>query len=270
MAMTGDEQLIDELLALATAIALEAGTLLAARVDGGRESVGTKTSVTDMVTEVDRESEALIVARVRAARPDDAIVGEEGAARDGTTGVRWVVDPLDGTTNYLYGYPAYAVSIGVEVDGDTEVGVVYDAARGQTFAAARGRGATLDRQTIAVSTKADLATALIGTGFAYDAEVRREQGPALAYLLPRIRDIRRSGSAALDLCSVACGRLDGYFERGLNEWDLCAGALIVREAGGLTMGFDGRPAKAGTIIAAGPGLMDPLRELLREAGAFFD
>jgi len=268
--MAIEARLLDELLELATALGLEAGRLLAARVDGVRESVGTKSSVTDMVTEVDRESEALIVARVRAARPDDAIVGEEGANRDGTSGVRWVVDPLDGTTNFLYGYPAYAVSIGVEVEGEAAVGVVYDAARGQMFSAARGRGATLDGRAIAVTGKAELATALIGTGFGYDPDVRREQGRILARLLPSIRDVRRSGSAALDLCNVACGRLDAFYERGLNEWDLCAGALIVREAGGQTMGFDGRPARAGSIIAAGPSLMAALRELLREAGALFD
>ena len=268
--MSIDARLLDELLELATALGLEAGRLLAARVDGVRESVGTKSSVTDMVTEVDRESEALIVARLRAARPDDAIVGEEGADRDGTSGVRWVVDPLDGTTNYLYGYPAYAVSIGVEVEGEAAVGVVYDAARAKMFSAARGRGATLDARPIAVTGKAELATALIGTGFGYDPDVRREQGRVLTHLLPAIRDVRRGGSAALDLCNVACGRLDAFYERGLNEWDLCAGALIVREAGGETMGFDGRPAKVGSIIAAGPALMAPLRELLREAGALFD
>ncbi len=268
--MTVEAELLNELLELATTVGLEAGRLLAARVDGVRESVGTKSTLTDMVTEVDRESEALIVARVRTARPGDAIVGEEGADRAGTSGVRWVVDPLDGTTNYLYGYPAYAVSIGVEVGGEAAVGVVYDAARLQMFAAARGQGATLNGRPIAVSGKAEVATALIGTGFGYDAGLRRAQGRVLSQLLPRIRDIRRSGSAALDLCNVACGRLDAFFERGLNEWDLCAGALIVREAGGLTMGFDGGPARTGSVIAATPGLMGPLRDLLIDAGALFD
>lgn len=257
----------EDLLAHATGLAREAGALLAARVGIAREMVGTKSSSTDMVTEVDHASEALIVAGILAARPGDAILGEEGGARPGSSGVRWIVDPLDGTTNYIYGYPAYAVSIGVEVDGEVVVGVVYDAARSETFAAVKGRGATLNGAPIGVSRTAALETALVATGFGYSPGVRVEQGAVLTRILPRIRDIRRGGSAALDLCWVACGRLDAYFEQGLMEWDLAAGGLIVREAGGVTVDLGGRPVSAGSVIAAPPQLVEPLRRLVLEAGA---
>lgn len=256
-----------ELLALATEIALEAGALLIERRPHVREFVGTKSSPTDMVTEVDAASEALIVERILAARPGDGILGEEGSAREGVSGVRWVIDPLDGTTNYLYGFPAYAVSIAVELAGETVAGAVYDAARAELFAAAKGSGVTLNGAPIRVSQQPALATALIGTGFGYDPRLRARQGALLAWLIGQVRDVRRAGSAALDLCSVACGRLDGYYEQGLNAWDHAAGALIVREAGGLAdfpgdTGLTPRP-----IVAAGPQLHAQLTALLqRTAG----
>ncbi len=259
-----DDALIDELLPLATDLALEAGALLRERHPQVRDLVATKSTPTDMVTEVDRASEALLVRRILAARPHDAILGEEGANHPGSSGVRWVIDPLDGTTNYIYGYPAYAVSIGIEHKGEPVVGAVFDAARGELFAAARGRGATLDGRPIAVSTEADLTRALLGTGFAYDVERRRGQAAFTAYMLPRVRDIRRGGSAAIDLCSVACGRLDAYAEFGLNEWDRCAGMLIVNEAAGQAAV---KPGAFGTElnIAASPALFEPLHALIREA-----
>jgi len=253
---------LDELLALATDLAGQAAALLGQRLRSVRQSVQTKSSLTDMVTEVDRDSESLIVGRLRAERPDDGVLGEEGSARPGTSGVRWIVDPLDGTTNYLYGFPAFAVSIAVEVDGEVVAGVVADAVHGETFTAAQGRGAHVDRRPIAVSGKADLATALIGTGFSYQAENRSQQAALLTRVLPRVRDIRRAGSAALDLCWVACGRLDGYYERGLAPWDVSAGALVVREAGGRTGAIEGGPVAPGSVVAAGPELFEPLRDLV--------
>jgi fructose-1,6-bisphosphatase/inositol monophosphatase family enzyme len=170
-----------------------------------------------------------------------------------------VLDPLDGTTNYLYGYPVFAVSVAVEVDGEPCIGVVHDAARGETFAAAHGRGALVGGRPASVSDKTDLATALVGTGFSYARDDRARQAQTLTRVLPQVRDVRRAGAAALDLCWVACGRLDGFYERGLQPWDLAAGSVIVREAGGRTTRLHD-----GTVVAAGPGLFDPLVSLVGE------
>lgn len=261
--MTGPSR--RELLALAETTAREAGALLLRFRAAGTSGVGTKSSATDMVSDADRASERLIVERLRAARPDDAILGEEGGASAGTSGVTWVIDPLDGTTNYLYGLTHFAVSIGVEVDGEAVAGVVYDPVHDEAFTASLGGGAHLNGRAIAVSGKADLATALVATGFGYDAEVRARQGPVVARVLPLVRDIRRHGAAALDLCNVACGRVDAYYERGLQAWDMAAGALIVREAGGLTAAIEGGPAVPGSMVAATPALLEPLRRLVAEA-----
>src|SRR3954447_2167053 len=185
-----------------------------------------------MVTEVDRASEQLIVAGLRAARPDDAMLGEEGASSAGTTGVRWVVDPLDGTTNYLYALPGFAVSIAAEIDGVRSVGVVHDPLHGDVFTAVLGRGAHRNGRTLHVRDDAELQTALVATGFAYDPERRRRQAGVLAEVLPSVRDIRRGGAAAVDLCSVACGRVDAFYEKGLGPWDLAAGPLPADPARG--------------------------------------
>lgn len=259
---------LDALLALAIDIAHEAGAMLLRLREVARTDVATKSSATDMVSDADRASERLIVERILAARPGDAILGEEGGERasvDGAAQVRWVVDPLDGTTNYLYGHPAFCVSIGVEVDGVPAVGVVFDPSLGETFAARSGGGATLNGAPILVSAKADLATALVGTGFNYGVQERVAQGRVIAHVLPRIRDLRRRGAAALDLCWVACGRLDAYFERGLQVWDMAAGDLIVREAGGVTSAIEGGRAVPGSMLAAPPALAESLRALLHEA-----
>ncbi len=253
-----------ELLALAGAVAREAGALVAAGAREARTLVGTKSSPTDMVTEVDHASEELIVRRLLALRPGDGILGEEGSAREGTSGVRWVIDPLDGTTNFLYGIPAYAVSIAAELDGEAVAGAVFDAARGELFSAARGAGATLDGRPIRVSTLDDMARALAGTGFGYDAERRRRQAQVVLGVLPHIRDIRRGGSAALDLCAVACGRLDMYWEYGLQPWDHAAGALIVREAGGCA-GFGKAPPGLPAPMIAGPAVLYGALEALLAA-----
>ena len=262
--MTLSEAAVREILSLATEFALEAGALLALRQPDVREVVATKSSPTDMVTEVDSETEALLVRRILAARSNDGILGEEGANRAGSNGVRWVIDPLDGTTNYIYGYPAYGVSIGVEVDGAMAVGVVHDASRDETFAAWAGGGASVNGKTIEVTSQSDLRLSLVGTGFGYDAEVRRRQAAVTGQVLPLVRDIRRSGSAAIDLCSVACGRLDGYYEFGLNEWDRAAGMVIVREAGGRAAVFES-PFGLALNVASGPALFNGLHVLVEEA-----
>jgi myo-inositol-1(or 4)-monophosphatase len=254
-----------ELLALASEIAREAGALLLLRLDDARTGVETKSSPTDMVSEVDLESEALIVRRILEARPGDAIVGEEGAARAGESGVTWVVDPLDGTTNYLYRRGDFCVSIGVERGGEALAGAVFDPVRDELFAAAAGHGARLNGAQIRVSAKDDLATALIGTGFGYDPGVRGRQGAVAARLLPGIRDVRRAGSAALDLCAVACGRLDGYYESGLNRWDMSAGLLIASEAGART-GFVEVPGERRAVVAAGPGTWEALAAAITSGG----
>ncbi|MCU1375148.1 MAG: Inositol-phosphate phosphatase [Actinomycetia bacterium] len=255
-----------ELLALAESLAAEAAELLRQGLDHVH-GVDTKSSLTDMVTASDRASERLIVEGIRAARPDDGILGEEGTADPGTSGVRWVIDPLDGTTNFVYGLPAFAVSIAVEVDGITEVGVVADAAHRETFTAIRGRGAHLDGRPIRCNDATTLATALVGTGFSYDATRRALQGAVVAQVLPVVRDIRRSGSAAVDLCWVAAGRLDAHYEKGLAPWDLGAGALVAAEAGATVGDLDGGPPSGAFTLAAAPALFEPLRALLRTSGA---
>ncbi|MDP1819312.1 MAG: inositol monophosphatase family protein [Acidimicrobiales bacterium] len=256
-----------ELLGLAEDVARRAGALLRDGLARPRLAVDTKSTGTDMVTEMDRAAEALIVDGLLGIRRDDGMLGEEGTDRAGTSGVRWVVDPLDGTTNYLYRMAGFGVSIAAEVDGVITVGVVYDIVHDELFAATRGGGATRDGAPITVSAQEDLASALVGTGFAYDADRRRRQAEVLVTVLPRIRDIRRLGAAAVDLCSVACGRLDGYYERGLAAWDLAAGGLIATEAGATVSGFTVGPASAAGVVAAAPGIADELRGLVHGAGA---
>ena len=232
----------------------------------GRLRIETKSSSTDMVSQVDREAERLIVDGLLRARPHDAILAEEGSAREGTSGVRWVIDPLDGTTNFVYGYAAYGVSIAVEVNGAAQVGVVLDSALGLMYEAIAGHGAWCGDQRLTVREQTDLSHALLATGFSYDANERRRAGVALGSILGRVRDIRRSGSAALDLCHLAAGRLDGYYEVGLSPWDHAAGAVIAREAGADVRHLAASAAGEQTIVAAHPSLMAPLLALLAEAG----
>lgn len=256
-----------ELLELATKVAERASDVLAGGVGSARTQVESKSTATDMVTEIDRASERLIVTALTEARPDDAIMAEEGSSQAGTSGIRWVIDPLDGTTNYLYGFGSWAVSIAAETDQGVMAGVVVDAARGETFGAARGEGAYRDGEAISCSGQTDLTQALVATGFAYAASRRREQAQALVDLLPQVRDIRRGGSAALDLCSVACGRVDAYYERGLSWWDHAAGSLIAREAGAVVEPLEESSVELGAIAAAAPGIADPFRDLLRAVSA---
>ena len=256
---------IDALAALAVDLAARAAEVHR-RSLGGVRQLGTKSSSTDMVTEVDREAERVIVAHLRRERPDDAILAEEETREQGSTGVRWVIDPLDGTTNYIYGYPAFAVSIGAEVDGVRVVGVVHDSSRGEVFAGVRGRGATLDGRPIRAGRHADLSTALVATGFLYSREQRARLGAIVGQVLPRVRDIRRGGSAALDLCSVAAGRVDAFYELGLGEWDVAAGAVIAEAAGAEVRLVRLSAGPSPLTVAANAALIEPLLDLLREAG----
>jgi myo-inositol-1(or 4)-monophosphatase len=254
-----------ELLALASELARAAAEVLRARpADLG---VTTKSSPTDVVTVMDRAAERVILDGLARARPEDAIVSEESAARDGSTGVRWLVDPLDGTVNYMYALPYYAVSIAVEVAGELSAGIVLDVARRIEYSAVRGQGAARDGVAITCSTQPDPAQSLVATGFNYEVSRRVVQARAMATILPAIRDIRRFGSAALDLCAVACGEVDAFFEAGMYEWDWAAGALIAREAGARVDGLQGRPPGRQTTLAANPALFDLLHHVLVEAGA---
>jgi myo-inositol-1(or 4)-monophosphatase len=240
-------------------VAREAGELLLPRFGGPVEGFETKSSPTDPVSDADREAEAAISRLLRAERPDDAIVGEEGADEEGSSGRRWVVDPLDGTVNFLFGYPAWAISVALEDAQGPLVGVVEDPARGERFRATRGGGCELDGQAVSVRAGIPLGRALVATGFAYAPERRAAQAEVLARVLPQVRDVRRAGAAALDLAWVAAGRVNGYYERGLNAWDWAAGRLLVTEAGGAVRELPGEPFG---IVAAAPGLVDELWELV--------
>ena len=248
--------LLDELLDLALAVAREAGDLVRTRREDGVRVAATKSSITDVVTEADRASEALILERIQAARPDDGILGEEGSDTTGTSGVRWVVDPIDGTVNYFYNLPQYAVSIGVEVDGVIEVGVVVNAANGDEFTAVRGRGATRNGRPIEVRTPPSLDRCVISTGYNYEPKVRARQAASVAELVVRVADIRRFGSCALDLCALATGQSDGYVEEGCMPWDHAAGGLIAEEAGAVVEVLTGASGRALVVAAPGPAYAD--------------
>lgn len=224
--------------------------------------VSTKSSPTDVVTDMDRRAERVILAGLAAARPDDAVVSEEGGGGEGSSGVSWLVDPLDGTVNYLYGIPHYAVSMAAAIGGATACGVVVDVERRTTYTAIAGSGSFRDGERLACGQQADPALALVGTGFNYQVELRTRQAAALPAILPAVRDIRRAGSAALDLCAVACGQLDAFFEAGMYPWDWAAGGLIAQEAGARVDGLAGNPPGRNTTLVANPALFDALHELL--------
>ncbi len=259
-----------ELRSLCERLARGAGDLaLAGRaeIDTGRTYDGTtKSSSTDIVTQYDRAAEEHIVTELRRVRPDDAIVGEEGTADDGTTGLAWYIDPIDGTTNFVYGVPSWSCSVAVARGDEVLAGAVCIPPLGELFSAATGAGATRDGRPIHCSSEADLGLALVGTGFHYQRNRRRQQAEVVARLIDRVRDIRRLGSAAADLCMVACGRLDVYYERHLNRWDIAAGELIAREAGAIASDFAGGPARPDELVVASPDLHEPFLALLRDAG----
>ncbi|MFJ8201434.1 inositol monophosphatase family protein [Streptomyces sp. NPDC096152] len=269
------DALTTELLEVAREAARRAGELLRDGRPADLAVAATKSSPIDVVTEMDIAAEKLINGLISDRRPDDGFLGEEGAATEGTSGIRWVVDPLDGTVNYLYGLPTWAVSVAAEQHGETVVGVVAAPMRGETFYAVRGRGAWATgvwagQRKLACRAAPPLDQALVSTGFNYVTEVRTHQADVARRLIPRLRDIRRSGSAAVDLCDVAAGRLDGYYERGLNAWDYAAGDLIAREAGALTGGRPGERASHDLTVAGTPGVFEPLQRLLEDLGAWHD
>jgi myo-inositol-1(or 4)-monophosphatase len=284
--VTGAEPEPTHLLALAIAVACEAGEMLADR-RGRAAVVGTKSSPTDVVTEMDQAAERLIRRRILAERPDDAILGEEGGQTGGEAPVRWIVDPLDGTVNYLYGLPDWAVSIAAEARGQVVAGVVCVPPRDALYVAAAGGGAWRSSladvsagalpgsgqavpprsQPLSCTADVPLSRALIATGFGYERARRLVQGQVLSAILPRVRDIRRNGACSVDLCSVAAGHVDGYYERGVQYWDIAAGTLIAREAGAVVGGLADRPAGPSMTISAGPALFTELHDLLRDLDA---
>jgi myo-inositol-1(or 4)-monophosphatase len=259
------EPVLRELEDLAVSAARAAGRFIVEDRPRGLGVLDTKSSVTDIVTVMDQESEALLRRHLLGARPDDAILGEEDGASDGTSGITWVIDPIDGTVNYLYEIPAYCVS-GAAVSGDPAragqwrpvAGAVCNPLTAETFHSRLGGGAHVlaadQDRAIRVNTVEVLLHSLVATGFGYVPEVRARQGEVVSAILPEVRDIRRAGSAALDLCAVACGRVDAYYEAGLNPWDLAAGWIIATEAGALVTGLDKMAPGQGAVVAAGPGI----------------
>jgi myo-inositol-1(or 4)-monophosphatase len=255
----------DTLLALARRLAGMAAEVLRDRpADLGARS---KSTPTDAVTVMDGAAERVILDGLALERPDDAVVTEESADRDGSSVVTWYVDPLDGTVNYLYGLPQYAVSIAAAVDGELVAGVVVDVDRRLEYTATRGGGAHVNGRPLSCSPQSDAALSLIATGFSYESRRRGAQATTLTLVLPMVRDIRRFGSAALDLCAVAAGTVDGYYEAGMHPWDWAAGALIARESGARVEGLQGKPPGAHTTLAANPVLFTALHDLLIAADA---
>lgn len=251
---------------LAVELARRAGEVLLEHRRRGPAGVGHKTSATDMVSDADRAAEDLIAAGLSEHFAADALVGEEGAGSGGSSGRRWIVDPLDGTTNFLYGLDAWCVSIGLEDEDGPLAGCVHDPNRDETFVAHRGGGAWLGDERLATSDTSDLPGALLGTGFSYRADQRAWQAEVIGFLLPRVRDIRRNGAAALDLCWVGAGRLDAHVERGLAPWDHAAGALVAAEAGARVR----RPSPEepwGLVAASAPGIATELFDLVDQAEA---
>jgi len=258
---------------IACAVAREAGDLIVTERPEHLGVAATKTTRTDIVTVMDRRSEELLHRRLAAARPGDGLLGEEGASQPSQTGITWVVDPIDGTVNYLYELPAYAVSVAacvgdVQTPGQwhTVAGAVLNPVTDELFHARSGGGAFLEHRgrttALHVNDQAELALSLVATGFGYDADKRRRQAAVVVDLIPQVRDIRRAGSAAIDLCSVAAGRLDGYYESGLNPWDLAAGWLVITEAGGVVQGVDGGAPSSDLVVAGGPAQVAALAPLV--------
>jgi myo-inositol-1(or 4)-monophosphatase len=255
-----------ELLELAVHVAEKAGRLVAEGRRGVVEVSDTKSSPTDVVTAVDIASEQLIRREIRHARPHDGFVGEEGTDTQGTSAVTWVADPIDGTVNFLYNIAQFSVSLAARVADEVLAGVVHNPISGETFTAFLGGGAFLNGAPITASGCGELASALVGIGYAYRPDVRAHQAVETARLVPMVRDVRRFGSAALDLCFLACGRLDAYVERGLKPWDLAAGSLIAQEAGARVAGLGGAQASELIIVGASETLFDTFETALVEAG----
>jgi myo-inositol-1(or 4)-monophosphatase len=261
MASLDTSALAHELLAIAEGIAKKAGELLVVRPDVF--DINQKSSARDFATQMDHASEAFIVESILALRPHDAIIGEEGGNTSGSSGITWIIDPIDGTVNYFYGHPGWNVSIAAKDSMGVLIGVVYSPTINSLWHGIRGEGAFLNGHPIHVTACTSLIDALVGTGFSYEVNQRREQALFVAKLIPKVRDIRRVGAAAVDLCMVASGALDGYFEASLKEWDLAAGGLIAQEAGAIVSGRLGGTPDNEMVIAAGPALHEIL---MREIG----
>jgi len=247
---------------LAEDLARQAGTHAREGRAQGMQVVGTKLTDTDMVTKFDREAEAMIIAGLRAARPNDSIVGEEGGGHRGSSGLEWHVDPIDGTTSFMYGLPTWCVSIGVRDDIGAVAGAVFMPDLGEMFSAERGSGATLNDSPIRCSPLTDASKALVATGFSYTPSHRTVQARRVTEFIHQIRDVRRTGAAAVDMCFVACGRVDAYFEENLHSWDVLAAELIAREAGARSGDFSGGTLRPEEVLVAAPGVFDALSTLL--------
>ncbi|MCB7138134.1 inositol monophosphatase family protein [Cellulosimicrobium marinum] len=271
-----DDVTVADLRRLAEHLARTAGELVRSGRPERVEVAATKSNATDVVTRMDADSEALLRREIAAARPGDAVLGEEDGASPGTTGITWVVDPIDGTVNYLYGVASYGVSVAAVVgppdpqEWTVLAGAVHSVVDDRTWTAGLGGGATVDGRPLHVVGPDDLAQCLVGTGFGYDPDRRRAQARVLVDVIPRVRDIRRLGSAAIDLCLVASGELDLYYERGLNPWDLAAGGLIAQEAGARVSGLRGSPAGRAMTVAGPAARAGELVSLLEELSADSD
>jgi myo-inositol-1(or 4)-monophosphatase len=268
---SAEEMNPEQLRGVAVRVAAEAAQVAGRLRPSAITQVRTKSSVTDPVTAADTATEELLRARLAELRPADAILGEEGGFSGNGRAVRpgqlcWLLDPIDGTVNYVYGFPWYAVSVAVTRDGVTLAGAVVEPASGRVWSASLGGGASLDGQPLRASSADRLDLALIGTGFSYARDRRVRQGELAAALLGRIRDIRRAGAASLDLCAVAAGWLDGYYEHATNPWDWAAGALVATEAGAVVHPPDPAAAYGDAIVAAAPGISDELSGVLAELG----
>ncbi|MEU5940055.1 inositol monophosphatase family protein [Micromonospora sp. NPDC047548] len=259
-----------ELLTIAIDVARQAAATAHRMRAEGVSIAATKSTVTDVVTAADRAVERQVLDALHRVRPDDAVLGEEygaGQAGGATSGVRWIVDPIDGTVNYLYGLPYCAVSLAAEVDGEVVAGVVRNVVTGEEWTATAGGGAWRDGRRLRCSTEDDLGQALVATGFGYDPARRSHQARVVAELIPYVRDIRRLGAAALDLCLAAEGRVDAYYEKGLAAWDQAAGGLVAAEAGLRVAGLRGMSAGPDLVIAAPPALFAPLHDRLADLDA---
>lgn len=256
-----------DLVNLATTIAHEVGAVALAGRKRGLREVSTKSTSTDMVTEYDKLTEASIITALRAARPDDSIVAEEGGRHTGNSGITWFVDPIDGTTNFLYDLPTWTVSLGAH-DADGELAaVVFCPPLSETYTATRGGGAFLNDTRIHCNEINDIAHCLIATGFNYSPDNRLIQAARIPKIIAKIRDIRRLGSASLDLCFVAVGRYDAYYEEHLYPWDLAAGTLIAKESGCIIGSIDGGDIQPSAILASPPGVFTQIQDLIRNSNS---
>lgn len=251
-----------ELLKMAIELAHTGGERAFAGRLAGLKNVETKTTSTDMVTEFDKATEKYIVGEIRSRRPNDSIIGEEGGNFVGDSGYKWCIDPIDGTTNFLYALPSWSVSIGVSDDKGPLVGVVYIPALKETFTAIRGNGAFLNEKQINCNDISEVSKALVCTGFSYSPAHRTTQSRRVAQFIHKIRDIRRLGAASIDICFVACGRVDAYFEENLHEWDIAAAELIAIESGARSGNFSGGKSRPEEILIACPRIFDGLSELI--------